>query len=46
MARLLTGRRYRKFKARLQKSTKLSTMFIVVSTLHIALVQGSTHHGL
>ena len=40
MARVLTRRCYIKYKARLQKSTKLSTMFLVVSTLHNALIQG------
>ena len=42
MARVLTRRRYIERKTRLQRSTKLSTMFFVVSTLHIALIQGST----
>ena len=46
MAQLLTRRRYKKFKARLQKSTKPSTMFFVVCTLHIALIQGSNPHRL
>ena len=46
MARVLTRRRYIKKKTRLPKSTKPSTMFIVVSTLHIALVQGSNPHRL
>ena len=46
MARVLTRQRYRKSKTRLQKSTKPLTMFFVISTLHIALVQGSTSHWL
>ena len=41
MARVLTRRHHTKWKARLQKSTKPSTMSFVVSTLHIALIQGS-----
>ena len=46
MARVLTRQRYIKWNKRLQKSTKPSTMSLVVSTLHIALVHGSTLHRL
>ena len=40
MAHVLTRRRFTKEETRLEKSTKQSTMFFVVSTLHIAFVQG------
>ena len=46
MARVLTRRNYIKWKTRLYKSTKSSTMSFVVSTLHIALVRGTTPHRL
>ena len=46
MARVLTRRNYIKWKTRLYKSTKPSTIFFVVSTSHIALIQGSTPHRL
>ena len=42
MARVVTRRRYIKWKTRLQKSTKPSTMFSLVSTSHNALIQGPT----
>ena len=41
MARLLTRRRYIKYKARLQKPTKPSKMSFLVSTVHIVLIEGS-----